>query len=126
VRFINRQRGAGTRLLLLSKLRAAHIDPHLLPDWGRVALTHDAVAGAIAAGTADVGPGLRAVAVEWNLDFIPLGDERYDLAIPRADFESPQFRELLNVLHSQTFIQQASDLQGYDLARTGRVIARIK
>lgn len=126
VRFINRQRGAGTRLLLLSKLRAAHIDPHLLPDWERIALTHDAVAGAIAAGTADVGPGLRAVAAEWDLDFIPLGEERYDLAVSRAEFESLPFRELLSVLHSRTFLQQASDLQGYDLTRTGQVIARIK
>lgn len=126
VRFINRQRGTGTRLLLLSKLRAAHIDPHLLPDWERIALTHDAVAGAIAAGTADVGPGLRAVAAEWNLDFIPLGEERYDLAVSRTEFESLPFRELLSVLHSRAFLHQASELQGYDLARTGQVIARIK
>jgi len=126
IRFINRQRGTGTRLLIRAKLRAAHIAPQSLRDWEHAASTHDAVAGAVALGTADVGPGLRAVAAEWNLDFIPLGAERYDLAIPRAEFESPRLRELLNVLHSKAFLQQASDLQGYDLARCGRVIARVK
>ena len=126
VRYINRQRGAGTRLLVYSKLRAAHINPHTLPDWDRVANTHDAVAGAIAAGTADIGPGLRAIAAEWNLDFVSLGEERYDLAIPRADFESPLVHVLIDALHSKAFRQQAAAFQGYDLARSGRVVAHIR
>ena len=126
VRYINRQRGAGTRLLVYSKLRAVHIDPHTLPDWDRVANTHDAVAGAIASGTTDVGPGLRAVAAEWNLDFISLGEERYDLAIPRADFESPRLRVLLDAFHSVQFRQTAQSFAGYDLARMGKVVARVK
>ncbi|MBM3130529.1 MAG: hypothetical protein FJ009_18110 [Chloroflexi bacterium] len=126
VRFINRQRGAGTRLLLHSKLRAARIDPHSLHDWDRVANTHAAIAGAIAAGAADVGPGLRAAAAEWDLDFIPLGEERYDLAIPRADFESPQLCALMDALHGDGFRQAAQSFAGYDLARSGQVIARVK
>ncbi len=126
IRFINRQRGAGTRLLLHSKLRAARIDPHLLIDWERSASTHDAIAAAIATGTADAGPGLRAVAAAWNLDFIPLGEERYDLAIPRVEYESARLRPLLDALHSTEFRRDASTLQGYDLTRSGRVVARVK
>ena len=126
VRYINRQRGAGTRLLVYSKLRRARIDPHTLPDWERVANTHDAIASAIATGTADVGPGLRAVAAAWNLDFIPLSEERYDLAIPRADFESPQLHALMDALHGDAFRQQAAAFQGYDLTRSGRVVAHIR
>ena len=126
VRYINRQRGAGTRLLVYSKLRQIGINPHTIPDWDRVANTHDAVAGAIAAGTVDVGPGLRAVAAEWNLDFVPLGEERYDLAIPRADFESPQLGVLIDALHGVTFRQQAAAFQGYDLTRSGQVVAHIR
>jgi molybdate-binding protein/DNA-binding PadR family transcriptional regulator len=126
IRLINRQRGTGTRLLIYSKLRAAHIDPHALSNWERIANTHDAVAGAIASGVADVGPGLLAVAAEWNLDFIPLGEERYDLAIPHADFESPTLRVLLEALHDKVFRREASALKGYDLARCGRIVARIK
>lgn len=126
IRFINRQRGAGTRLLLHSKLRAARIDPHSLRDWERAASTHDAVAAAVATGAADVGPGLRAVAVEWGLDFIPLGEERYDLAMPRVEYESARLRPLLAALHSAAFLRDASAFQGYDLTRTGRVVARVK
>lgn len=126
IRFINRQRGAGTRLLLYVKLRAARIDPHALHEWERAAGMHDAVAAAIAAGTADAGPGLRAVAAHWNLDFIPLGEERYDLVIPCAVFDSPRLRPLLDALHSAEFRRLGTTLKGYDLTRTGRVVARVK
>ena len=126
VRLVNRARGTGTRLLLFSKLRAARLDPHALHDWERVAATHDAVAGAIAAGTADVGPGLRATAVAWNLDFIPLGEERYDLVIPRAEYESPRLQSLLHALHSAEFRRTAQSFAGYDLARMGKVVARVR
>jgi len=126
IRFINRQRGAGTRLLLHSKLRAARIDPHSLIDWERSASTHDAIAAAIATGTADAGPGLRAVATAWNLDFIPLGEERYDLAVAHAKVNSARLRPLMDALSSAEFRRAASTLQGYDLARMGRVMARVK
>jgi putative molybdopterin biosynthesis protein len=126
LRFINRQRGAGTRLLLYARLRAAGIDPRSLKDWERAAATHDAVAGAIATGVADVGPGLRAVACTWGLDFIPLGEERYDLVIPCAAFDSPRLRPLLDALNSQEFRRLATEFQGYDLTRTGQVVARMQ
>ncbi len=126
IRFINRQHGAGTRLLLYSKLRAARIDPHALPDWERSVSTHDAVADAIATGIADAGPGLRAVAFAWGLDFIPLGEERYDLAIPCDEFDSARMHPILDALDSIEFRRAASTLHGYDLTRTGRVVARVK
>ncbi len=126
IRFINRPRGTGTRLLLYSRLRAAHVDPHALPDWEHSAATHDAVAGAIATGAADAGPGVRAVAAAWDLEFIPLGEERFDLAIPRAEYESPRLQSLLQALHSKEFRQTAAALPGYDLARMGRVVARVR
>ncbi|MBI5651274.1 MAG: hypothetical protein HZC40_12660 [Chloroflexi bacterium] len=124
VALINRQRGAGTRLLLFAKLRAVRIDARSLRDWERVAQTHDAVAAAIATGAADVGPGLRATAHAWNLDFIPLGDERYDLVMTRAEFESSRVRAMLDALHGKEL--RGLMLDGYDLARTGRVVARVK
>lgn len=126
IRFINRQQGAGTRLLLYAKLRAARIDPHALSNWDHTVSTHDAVADAIATGIADVGPGLRAVAYAWGLDFIPLGEERYDLAIPSGAFESTRMRPVFDALDSVEFRRAASTLKGYDLTRTGRVVARVK
>jgi molybdate-binding protein/DNA-binding PadR family transcriptional regulator len=126
VRLINRPRGTGTRLLLYAKLRAARIDPRTIENWNHVGATHDAVAAAIATGAADVGPGLRASAVAWNLDFIPLGDEQYDLVIPRDELESPRLEPILTALHSADFRKTAATLAGYDLARSGKIIARVK
>ncbi len=126
VRFINRTRGTGTRLLVYSKLRAARIDPHALEGWEHAAATHEGVAAAIATGAADVGPGLRAVAEAWGLDFIPLGEERYDLVLPWEVFESKRGRPMLEALHAAEFRRAATAFAGYDLSRTGRIIARIK
>lgn len=126
IRLINRPRGTGTRLLLYAKLRAARIDPHIIDGWDRIGATHDAVAAAIATGAADVGPGLCAAAVAWNLDFIPLGDERYDLVMPRSELESPRLEPILAALHSTDFRKTAATLAGYDLARSGKIIARVK
>ncbi len=126
IHFINRQRGAGTRLLLFSKLSAAHINPHSLPDWERTVSTHEAVAAAIATGHADAGPGLEAIAAEWNLDFVPLGEERYDLAMLQETYDSGRLRPLLDALHAAPFRRKGAELRGYDLKRSGSVVARIK
>lgn len=126
VRLINRQRGAGTRLLLFHRLREAGIDPHAISNYGLEAPTHTAVAAAVAAGTVDVGPGIRAVAQTWGLDFIPLGFERYDLAIPRPVFESRQLRPLLETLHQPAFRRAAAAFTGYDLTRMSEVVAEVR
>ncbi len=126
IHMINRQRGAGTRLLLYSKLRAAHIDPHILPEWEHVVSTHEAVAAAIATGHADAGPGLEAIASEWDLDFIPLGEERYDLVTLQGVFDSGRLQPVFDAVHSAIFRHKGAELQGYDLASSGRVVARIK
>ncbi len=126
VRFINRQRGAGTRLLLFSRLCDARIDPHTLPDWERTVATHEAVAAAIATGHADAGPGLEAVAAEWDLDFIPLGEERYDLVMLQEAYDSGRLRPLLDALQTAPFREKGAELRGYDLKRSGNIVARIK
>jgi putative molybdopterin biosynthesis protein len=77
-------------------------------------------------GGADAGPGLRAVAEEWGLEFIPLGEERFDLVLAREVYESVRGRSLLEALHGPKFRHTAAALPGYDLARSGRIIARIK
>lgn len=123
VRLINRQAGAGTRLLLFQRLRRARIDPQSIDGYNREATTHSAVAAAIAAGTADAGPGIRAAAKAWGLDFIPLGEERYDLAIPRRIFDSPQLRPLLEALHTKDFRRAAASLDGYDVTQMSRIVA---
>lgn len=126
VRFVNRQRGAGTRLLLYHRLRQAGMAPSAISGYEREAPTHNAIAAAISAGAADVGPGIRAVAQMWGLEFIPLGQERFDLAIPRAVFDAPRLRPLLDALHEAEFRQAAAAFVGYDITHIGEVIADIR
>jgi len=125
VRLVNRQRGAGTRLFLFHRLRAARIDPQRIVGFERTVPTHAAVAAAITAGTADVGPGIRAVAEQHGLDFIALGHERYDLVIPRALFDSRRLRPLLEALHARPFRRAAAALTGYDVSRMSAIVASL-
>jgi molybdate-binding protein/DNA-binding PadR family transcriptional regulator len=125
VRLVNRQRGAGTRLFLFHRLRQARIDPEAIAGFASEVPTHNAVAAAVAAGTADVGPGIRAAAEAWGLDFISLGHERYDLAISRTIFDSPRLRAFLEVMHAGAFRQAAAAIRGYDVSRIGTIVADI-
>lgn len=126
VRLINRGRGTGTRVWLFAQLRAAGIDPRTINGWDNTVPTYDRVAKTIAGGRADVGPGLRAVASAHGLDFIPLGEERYDLVVPRALYEAQRLAALLGGLEDPRLHKWAAALPGYDLSRTGRVIAHIQ
>jgi molybdate-binding protein/DNA-binding PadR family transcriptional regulator len=126
VRLINRPRGAGARLWLYQHLCAAHLDPTARRDWTTTAATYDALAAAIENGVADVGPGLRVTAVQWGLDFIPLGTERFDLAMPRAVYESVRAEKLFDQFHSRAFRARAADFSGYDVTRIGRVVGESK
>ena len=125
LRLINRQRGAGTRLLLYARLHAERVSPDAVAGYDSQALTHAAVAAAIASGQADVGPGIRAVADSSGLDFVPLGFERYDLAVPYRIFNDTRFRRVLDVLHRRDFRRTAATLSGYDVSAMGRVVARL-
>lgn len=125
LRLINRQRGAGTRLRLHQALRAARVDPRDLAGWEHAVATHAAVAAAVAAGQADAGPGTRAAAAQAGLDFLPIGEERYDLAIPRALFDAPQLRPLLEGLHDRSLRRAAAALPGYDVSHMGGIAARV-
>lgn len=126
VRVINRQRGAGTRLLLHHRLRQARIDPYAIAGYGSEAPTHGAVAAAVAAGAADAGPGIRAVAEAWGLEFLPLGYERYDLAIPRAVFDSRRLRPLLEAMHRKSLRRTAAAMSGYDVSHMAEIVAELR
>lgn len=122
LRFVNRMRDAGTRLLLLRALRRAGIDPTAIADWERAVATHADVARAVAGGDADVGPGLRAVARAGDLDFIPLASERYDIAFSRRAFESKAGRRLVAELRRLASGTRQAGFAGYDLSECGRVV----
>jgi putative molybdopterin biosynthesis protein len=123
LRFVNRQRGAGTRLLLDFHLAQLAIDPAALAGYDREEYTHLAVAAAVASGRAECGLGIRAAAEALGLGFVPLFQERYDLVIPRRHYEDPFLRPLLDLLEDPAFREAVAALPGYSLEPMGRIIA---
>ncbi|ABO51382.1 molybdopterin molybdochelatase [Desulforamulus reducens MI-1] len=124
VRFINRQRGAGTRILLDYRLNQLNIDPDSIYGYNREEYTHMAVAAAVASGAADAGLGILAAAKALDLDFVPVVEERYDLCIPGEYWDTPYIKRLLEVISTTEFKQQVEVLGGYDLRDCGGVMYR--
>ena len=122
VRFINRQRGAGTRLLLDYLLQEAGLQAEQVQGYDREEYTHMAVAVNVFSGTADVGLGIMAAAKALGLDFIPLLPERYDLVVPETTFADHRFQTLLEVIRSREFQEAANALGGYDLKDCGKIL----
>lgn len=124
VSIVNRQRGAGTRILLDYELEQRGIDAAAIQGYGREEYTHLAVAAAVASGTASTGMGVRAAARALDLDFVTVGWERYDLVIPREYYESDLLQPLLGLLHDEAFRAAVSALPGYDVEPMGKVVER--
>lgn len=121
VQFVNRQRGSGTRVLLDYQLRQQGVSPASIRGYEREEYTHLAVAAAVASGVADAGLGILAAARALQLEFVPLFQERYDLVIPREQYESPFLAPLLAIIRGGAFRGQVDALGGYDVAEMGRV-----
>ncbi len=122
VRFINRQRGAGTRLLLDFLLQGEQLSAGAIQGYDREEYTHMAVAVNVFSGTADVGLGIMAAAKALGLDFIPLLPERYDLVVPESTFGEARFQVLLAVMRSPEFQEATAALGGYDLKDCGKIL----
>ncbi|HSK30886.1 MAG TPA: substrate-binding domain-containing protein [Candidatus Limnocylindria bacterium] len=124
IRFVNRQPGSGTRVLLDYELKKRAIDAASIAGYEREEFTHMAVGVAIASGLADAGLGVRAAANALGLDFLPVASEQYDLLIARSFFESRRGQRLLAVMDSAGFKAAVAALGGYDPARAGEVLYR--
>jgi putative molybdopterin biosynthesis protein len=122
VRFVNRQRGAGTRVLLDYHLNLMTILPESIVGYSQEEYTHLGVAAAVASGRADCGLGIAAAAQALDLDFIPLFQERYDLVIPKQFAESDLLAPLFGLLVDGRFRGAVSQLTGYDVSVMGTII----
>lgn len=119
VRLINRQPGSGTRVWLDVQLKRAGVDAESVEGYADEEVTHIGVARAVAERRADVGLGISAAAAAYGLDFIPLGQERYDLVIPAELWETPCLKSLRGVVGSTSFKDAVKALGGYDVTETG-------
>jgi putative molybdopterin biosynthesis protein len=122
VRFVNRQRGAGTRVLLDYQLNLIGMSSDSILGYTQEEYTHLGVAAAVASGRADCGLGIAAAAQALDLDFVPLFQERYDLVIPKENAESDLLYPLFEILLSQGFRDSVSKLIGYDISGMGKII----
>ena len=120
VRFVNRNRGSGTRLWLDTKLARLGLDPQHVNGYGREVRTHSEAASLIASGKADLALGLQAAAVQHGLAFLPLFEERYDLVLLREN-EKP-LAPLLEYLQTAAFRNELNLLAGYNPAHSGEQI----
>lgn len=119
VRFINRQKGSGTRVLLDYQLQQQGLDSSSIVGYEREAFTHMAVAAAILSGSANVGLGIFAAARALGLAYVPLFSERYDLAIPRRHWASSRLDPLRRTLADPAYQAAVAALGGYDVAQMG-------
>jgi putative molybdopterin biosynthesis protein len=122
VRFVNRQPGSGTRVLLDYELKRLGIAAASISGYEREEFTHMAVGVAIASGLADAGLGVRAAAQALALDFISVASEEYDLLVARSFFESARGDQLFKIVCADGFKCAVSALGGYDAARAGDVL----
>jgi putative molybdopterin biosynthesis protein len=122
VSFTNRQRGAGTRVLLDYHLSRQDIPEVAIRGYEQEEYTHLAVAAAVASGRSDCGMGIAAAAQALELDFVPLFQERYDLVIPVEHYESELLRPLLDLLEDKRFREAAAAMPGYDVSPMGTVV----
>jgi len=122
VQFVNRQRGAGTRVLLDYHLNLMGMSSESISGYTQEEYTHLGVAAAVASGRADCGLGIAAAAQALELDFVPLFQERYDLVMPKVFAESELLAPLFDLLTDPVFRNSVSKLTGYDVNVMGRII----
>ncbi len=122
-RIANREAGSGARALLDAELARNGLRPDQVDGYSTVVRSHLAAAEAVAAGLADAAVGVRAAALALGLGFLPLAEERYDLAIPGPFFELASVQALLETLTSPLFRLEVEALGGYDVAPMGTLVA---
>lgn len=120
VRFVNRNRGSGTRVWLDHQLSEMRIPPSAIAGFDFEVNTHTEAAHIVAAGGADVAVGVRAAADRASLGFVPLFSERYDLVMPTEVYRTQEAERVLDRLHKRAFRRAVDGITGYDSHATGQ------
>ena len=123
LRFVNRQRGTGTRVVLDELLAAAQIAPSGIAGFDVTEPSHQASAQAVASGAADVAFGIEAAASAKGLDFVPLAQEQYFLATLAGHLDDPHVAALLAALRTPEWCEALNSIPGYSAQRSGEVLS---
>ncbi len=124
INMINREKGAGSRVLLDEHLRLLGINSQTIRGYQRESQSHFAVASIVSQGGADVAVGQEKVAIQMkNIDFIPLQKERYELVIKKSDLASPVIQAILTILRSDQYRMEFEGIAGYDISEMGDIVA---
>lgn len=122
IRFVNRQPGSGTRMLLDLALTQLGVDPATINGYATAELTHSAIAAFVASGMADLGFGVQPAAHHFGLDFIPVIEEDYLFACEQEKLSDGRLESVLATLRTGAFQDAVAHLPGYDPARCGELI----
>lgn len=122
IRYVNRQKGSGTRILTDYLCKKEQLDTAAIYGYEREELTHTSVAAQIASGSADAGMGIYSAAKLYDLDFIPICIEEYDLLIPDHAWDTPMVQQLLSTLKSEAFRVKLQAMGGYTLENPGEML----
>jgi putative molybdopterin biosynthesis protein len=121
VRFVNRQYGSGTRILLDMMLKESGVDRHSIQGYDREESTHAATAVLVKEGIADVGLAIYPVSRIFALDFIPLMEEEYDVLVTKEFSADPRWQLFMELLASPEFASRLDDLGGYNTKDSGKI-----
>lgn len=123
LRYVNRQKGSGTRILTDYLCKKEGLNPDDIYGYEREELTHTSVAAQLASGSADAGMGIYSAAKLYELDFLPVCIEEYDLLIPDHAWDSPMLRQMIATLQSPVFREKILSMGGYTLDNPGEIIS---
>lgn len=121
INYINRQRGAGTRVLFDYLLEKNEIEPAEISGYTKEEYTHIAAAAAVGRGSADAALGIRAAAEVMDVDFMPVAEEKYDLILKAEMLEDPRIKKLLQLINSENTKNKIKKLGGYQTEQTGEI-----
>jgi len=123
IAMVNREQGAGSRVLLDENLRLSGIFGKDIVGYDHEIQSHLTVASIVASGKADVAIGTEKIARQVEgVDFVPIKKERYDLVFRREDEEKYEIQSLLSIIRSQAFQEEFSQIGGYDTSDMGKVV----
>ncbi|MBR2583524.1 MAG: molybdopterin biosynthesis protein [Oscillospiraceae bacterium] len=125
LRYVNRQKGSGTRVLTDYLCDKYDVDREKIWGYEREETTHNAVAVQIASRSADAGMGIYSAARLYDLDFLPICTEEYDLLIPKSEWGGAKVRALVRALQSEEFRSRIESMGGYTLEHPGEIIEEL-